>query len=85
MGGACKHRPTPLGFMGLCDAYDMGYPFTWFRPAVLVLFLTASCVLSAPLTGGGSMGTETFLAAYSDAQQEVKHDCVISIVLLTTT
>lgn len=64
--------------------YGMGYLFGWFRPAVLVLSLPASCVLSAPLAAGGSMRsweTETFLALHSDVQQELKHECVVGIVL----
>lgn len=60
----------------------MVYPFGQFESAVLVLPSPTSCTPSAPLIGRTVWKAETCLALRSIGQQQLRHQCVISVILI---
>jgi len=80
----CPFQPTPLSFIVFLHlkSYGMEYPFGQVSWALLDLFPPSSLCPQSPCWKGSmqSWQTETSLALYSAAQQQLKLQCVINLV-----
>ena len=84
----CYHPDRPFPSSSFCPVHITGHSTTWYGMSLWLDWVShpgcivPSCLCTPSLAGRATQGAEMSLALCSTAQQQLKHQCVITTIFI---